>query len=133
DWLNYELTGRCAATHDSIVLHWVTDNRDPARVDYDPDLLRIAHLDRGQLPDLISATSVVGPLTERAAKELGVPAGIPVVGGTPDLQSAAIGSGAVRDFECHLYVATSSWLTCHVRSEEHTSELQSPCNLVCRL
>src|SRR5256885_11800586 len=22
---------------------------------------------------------------------------------------------------------------CHVRSEEHTSELQSPCNLVCRL
>src|SRR5256885_1609185 len=22
---------------------------------------------------------------------------------------------------------------CHLRSEEHTSELQSPCNLVCRL
>ena len=47
-------------------------------------------------------------------RELGVPAGIPVVGGTPDLQSAAIGSGAVRDFEGHLYVGTSSWLTCHV-------------------
>ena len=43
DWLNFQLTGRCAATHDSIVLHWVTDNRDAARVDYDPDLLRIAH------------------------------------------------------------------------------------------
>ena len=39
---------------------------------------------------------------------------IAVVGGTPDLQSAAIGSGAVRDFEGHLYVGTSSWLTCHV-------------------
>src|SRR5256885_11756792 len=24
-------------------------------------------------------------------------------------------------------------LHCHIRSEEHTSELQSPCNLVCRL
>src|SRR5256885_7841516 len=24
-------------------------------------------------------------------------------------------------------------LECHERSEEHTSELQSPCNLVCRL
>src|SRR5205807_5896614 len=24
-------------------------------------------------------------------------------------------------------------ITLHVRSEEHTSELQSPCNLVCRL
>ena len=50
----------------------------------------------------------------RRPTELGLPAGIPVVGGTPDLQSAAIGSGAVRDFEGHLYVGTSSWLTCHV-------------------
>src|SRR5688500_19245126 len=25
------------------------------------------------------------------------------------------------------------WLSCSPRSEEHTSELQSPCNLVCRL
>jgi xylulokinase len=37
-----------------------------------------------------------------------------VVTGTPDLQSAAIGSGATRDFQAHLYVGTSSWLTCHV-------------------
>ncbi len=114
DWLNYQLTGRCAATFDSIVLHWVTDNRDPARVDYDPELLRIAGLDRAQLPDLVPATSIVGSLTEQAASALGVRAGIAVVGGTPDLQSAAIGSGAVRDFEGHLYVGTSSWLTCHV-------------------
>jgi len=114
DWLNLKLTGRCAATHDSIVLHWVTDNRDRAHIDYDPELLRLAGLDRAQLPDLVPATSVLGSLTELAAKELGVPAGIPVVGGTPDLQSAAIGSGAVRDFDGHLYVGTSSWLTCHV-------------------
>ena len=35
DWLNFDLTGVAAATYDSIVLHWLTDNRDPARVDYD--------------------------------------------------------------------------------------------------
>ena len=114
DWLNLKLTGTCVATHDSIVLHWVTDNRDPARVAYDPELLELAGLSLSQLPDLVPATSVVGPLTETSADELGVRAGIPVVGGTPDLQSAAIGSGAVRDFEGHLYVGTSSWLTCHV-------------------
>src|SRR5256885_4549016 len=29
---------------------------------------------------------------------------------------------------------THTWLAAHIqRSEEHTSELQSPCNLVCRL
>ena len=40
DWLNLKLTGRCAATYDSIVLHWITDNRDLAHIDYDPGLLR---------------------------------------------------------------------------------------------
>ena len=34
--------------------------------------------------------------------------------GTPDVQSAAIGSGAVKDYEGHIYIGTSSWLTCHV-------------------
>ena len=114
DWLNFRLTGTAAATFDSIVLHWVTDNRDHARIDYDPQLLRVAGIDRAQLPDLVAATSVLAPLSAVAAQELGLRPGIPVVGGTPDLQSAAIGSGAVRDYEGHLYVGTSSWLTCHV-------------------
>src|SRR5688500_19266769 len=33
----------------------------------------------------------------------------------------------------HVFEARYRQLTEHVRSEEHTSELQSPCNLVCRL
>ena len=115
DWLNLKLTGRCAATFDSIVLHWITDNRDLARIDYDPGLLaHVRRRPRRSSPISSPATSVLGPLRDAIAVELGVPAGIPVVGGTPDLQSAAIGSGAVRDFEGHLYVGTSSWLTCHV-------------------
>jgi len=118
DWLNFKLTEKVAATYDSIVLHWVTDNRDPRHIDYDPELLRLTGLDREQLPDLVGATDVLAPLSDRAAKELGVPAGIPVVGGTPDLQSAAIGSGAVREFAGHLYVGTSSWLTCHVPAKK---------------
>src|SRR5256885_2973134 len=32
-----------------------------------------------------------------------------------------------------LIVGSRLWLNLAVRSEEHTSELQSPCNLVCRL
>jgi xylulokinase len=114
DWLNLQLTGRCASTYDSIVLHWITNNRDLAHIDYDPSLLDLFGVDRAQFPDLVPATSVLGPLRDAVATELGVPAGIPVVGGTPDLQSAAIGSGAVHDFAGHLYVGTSSWLTCHV-------------------
>lgn len=114
DWLNHRLCGAIAATYDSIALHWVTDNRDPSRIDYDDELLRMATLDRAKLPPLLGATEVVGELTTRAAEDLGVPAGIPVVGGTPDVHSAAIGSGAVRDFQAHVYLGTSSWLSCHV-------------------
>jgi xylulokinase len=114
DWLNAQLTGRAAASFDSIALHWVTDNRRLDTIGYHPGLLRLAGLDRAQLPDLLPATAVLGPLAAGPAAALGVPAGIPVVVGSPDLHSAAIGAGATRDFQPHLYVGTSSWLTCHV-------------------
>jgi xylulokinase len=48
------------------------------------------------------------------AQELGINDDTKVVVGSPDLQSAVIGSGAVRDFEGHIYIGTSSWITCHV-------------------
>ena len=41
DLLNLRLTGRCVASYDTIVGHWVTDNRDLSHVDYDAELLEI--------------------------------------------------------------------------------------------
>ncbi len=114
DYLNARLTGRFAATFDSIALHWVTDNRDPAHVRYDPDLARELGVDLRKLPPLVTSTDVVGTLSPAAAADLGLPPGLPVAGGSPDVQSAAVGSGATRDYEPHLYLGTSSWLTCHV-------------------
>ncbi len=117
DWLNHKLTGRFAATYDSIALHWLTDNRDLRRVAYDPGLIAFAGIDRDKLPELMRAVDVLGPLRSEAAAELGLgrrPEEIKVVAGAPDLQSAAIGSGAVGDYQGHLYIGTSSWLTCHV-------------------
>lgn len=114
DYLNLRLTGRPAATFDSIALHWVTDNRSPDAVHYDDGLLRLGRLERSRLPELLPATGVVGPLLPEAARALGIPAGLPVIGGTPDMQSAGIGAGTVADFAPHLYLGTSSWLCCHL-------------------
>ncbi len=114
DWLNLHLTGRAAASFDSIALHWVTNNRRLEQIRYDPGLLRLAGIEQARLPELVAATDILGPLAASRANELGVPAGIPVVAGTPDVHSAAIGAGATRDYQAHLYVGTSSWLTCHV-------------------
>ncbi|MBI3395264.1 MAG: FGGY-family carbohydrate kinase [Spirochaetia bacterium] len=114
DYLNLKLTGKFAAGHDSIALHWVTDNRDINRIDYHPKLLRLAGIPREKLPDLLRPIDILGPIKDDIAEELGLKKGVHVVMGTPDLQSAAVGSGAVRDFQGHLYIGTSSWLTCHV-------------------
>ena len=114
DYLNLRLTGRTVASYDSIALHWLTDNRNPDSVEYDDTLLGYAGLSRDQLPALVHATDVIGGLAETAADELGLMAGTPVIAGTPDVSSAAIGAGTVADHAAHLYIGTSSWLTCHV-------------------
>ncbi len=114
DWLNLRLTGECRATYDSIALHWATDNRDIHNVHYDPTLLDWIGVARDKLPALCGATDIIGTLTSSAAADLGLSTDVQVVGGTPDLQSAGVGSGAVRDGEAHIYVGTSSWINCHV-------------------
>lgn len=114
DWINHRLCGRMCATRDSIALHWVTDNRAIDRIDYDDKLLAMAGLDRRQLPELVNATEELGTVTAAAAAELGLGGGVRVFGGTPDVLSAAVGAGAVDDFAPHLYLGTSSWLSCHV-------------------
>lgn len=114
DYLNLRLTGKFLATTDSIALHWVTNNRNIDDVHYDAQLLAQSTIPREKLPDLTRAVDVIGTLTETAAIELGLDPETRVVGGTPDVPAAAVGSGAVADFEGHIYVGTSSWLTCHV-------------------
>ncbi len=114
DYLGLRLTGLARASHDSITLHWVTDNRAIGAIAYDDSLIGLAGLERSKLPDLVPTGSVLGGLAPGAATELGLLPGTPVVAGTADLHSAAVGSGAVADFEGHVYIGTSSWVSCHV-------------------
>jgi len=114
DYINLRLTGRTAASYDSIALFWVTDIRDLAQVRYDDDLIRRLGLQRDKLPVLRPATSVLGPLLPDVAAQLGLRPDTPVVMGTADHQAALVGSGAVQDFAGHLYVGTSSWVQCPV-------------------
>lgn len=114
DYLNCRLTGKQVASYDTIVGHWVTDNRDLAAVQYDPELIELAQIDGTKLPDLVPTGSVIGPLTPGAADALGLTTDAQVVAGMGDTSAAGIGSGAVRDLDAHLYIGTSSWLSCHV-------------------
>ena len=84
-------------------------------VAYD-DALAPARRSRAVVPPGVAAGHErPGGLTaEAAAEHLALRPGIPVVVGTPDVHSAAIGAGTTADFAAHLYIGTSSWLTCHV-------------------
>jgi xylulokinase len=114
DYLGLCLTGRVAASFNSIVLYWLTDNRNLAKVRYAEDLIRLATIDRAKLPDLKQANEILGTLLPKLAREWGLREDVQVMMGSPDVQSAAVGSGAVRDYETHLYIGSSSWITCHV-------------------
>jgi xylulokinase len=114
DYMNLRLTGRFVATVDSILTSWVTDNRDIANVRYDAKLLKQAGIASEKLPEIVACTEVLGPLCDTAAEQLGLPRETLVVAGAVDNSAAAIGSGAVRDREAHIYIGTSSWIGAHV-------------------
>ncbi len=93
---------------------WLTDNRDLDRMEYDADLVRRAGLDLRRLPPLRPTGSTVGTVRPEIAALLGLPEGVRVVTGTPDLHSGAVGAGTVQDYEAHLAISTSSWIGCAV-------------------
>ncbi len=114
DFLNLRLTGEFAATYDSMHLFWVSDIRDIHHISYADNLIRRFGIDREKLPPLISPTTMLGKIPDTVAYKLGINSGTPVVAGSPDHQTACIGSGAVRDYEGHIYIGTSSWVQCLV-------------------
>jgi xylulokinase len=114
DYMNLRLTGRFAATFDSILTSWVTDNRNPDDVRYNASLIRRSGIDHDKFPEIVSCTTPLGPLRSEVADALGLAADVQVIAGSIDNTAAAIGAGAVGDYLPHLYLGTSSWVAAHV-------------------
>jgi xylulokinase len=114
DYINMRFTGKFFASYNSITNHWVTDNRDLSKIAYSDTLLKIMALDRKKLPDLKRSIDVLGPVRKEIADELGLKPDVQVVMGSPDYHAAAIGSGAIKDYEGHICIGTSSWITAHI-------------------
>ena len=114
DYINYRLTGRFVATVDSILTSWVTDNRNPASVQYNDSLIRSLEIEREKLPEIAACSDVVGTLLPEVAQSLGLSPDVKIVAGSIDNTAAAIGAGTVSDYDVHLYIGTSSWMSAHV-------------------
>ena len=114
DYLSMRFTGDAVATHASMTGAWLTDNRDLTRLQYDDALVDLAGVDATKLPPLRPTASIIGTVRADVADDLGLPAGVQVVAGTPDLHSASVGAGTVEDYQTHMAFSTTSWISCPV-------------------
>jgi len=114
DYLNLRLCGRACASFASVFPYLLTDNRDVRQIDYARRLLRWSRIDRDKLPDLVGVHSVLGTIRPEMADDWGLARTTKVISSTGDSQVAVLGSGAVADYDAHICIGTSSWMTCHV-------------------
>jgi len=118
DYVSMCFTGIAAASPASMTAAWLTDNRRPDRLEYDAGLVRMSGVDPAKLPPLRPSGSVLGAVRADVAAALGLKPDVAVVAGTPDLHSAAAGTGTLDGTRCHLALSTTSWISCAVRAKK---------------
>ena len=79
---------------------------DISKGDYSDEILAEIGISRDVLPELVDPGALLGTLTERAAAALKLPAGIAVVSGAGDGQSAGLGAGIIAPGSAYLNVGT---------------------------
>lgn len=122
DWIRQRMTGIPA-----------TDPSEASRTflrvgtgAYDPDLPGALGIEWGAdlLPEVRDPASIGGVVTDRAARDLGVPAGIPVAVGLVDTAAAGVGIGAIGDGDAYAILGTTSFVGVNQSSRAATrSEL----------
>jgi xylulokinase len=114
DYVSMRFTGSAFASPASMTAAWLTDNRRLDRLDYDPDLVAMAGINAAKLPPLRPTATVIGTVADDVTADLGLGPGVAVIAGTPDLHSAAAGTGTLDGSRCHMAISTTSWISCAV-------------------
>jgi xylulokinase len=113
DVVLYRLTGVLATdeTHANATLFFRLRERD-----WDAELLASFGIDHGLFPPVLPPWALAAELPSRAAAELGLPAGLPVVIGAADSQCAAFGAGVTAPGPVSEMAGASSCLNSAVPS-----------------
>ena len=114
DYINLRLTGKFAATQNTVMPMIMVDNRRLNAQDYDPWLLKTSGIEREKLPDLLPIDGIVGTVTASVADELGLSPDTAVICGVNDNSSSAVGVGSIADNEPAAVMGTSGYLASHV-------------------
>lgn len=71
------------------------------------ELLRSINISPDQLPNAVKPGQIIGEISLKASKECGLPAGLPVIAGLGDGQSAGLGSKVINSKTAYLSLGTS--------------------------
>ena len=104
DYINYMLTGVHCCDYSDASGMLLLDVKDKC---WSREMLDICSVREDQMPSLHESYEVVGTLTEKAAKLLGLPKTVKVVAGAGDNAAAAVGTGTVGEGRCNISVGTS--------------------------
>lgn len=108
DFLNLRFTGVVAASQASVYKMLLTDNRTTNVTTYDPALMALAGIGEDKLPPLHDLEAVIGEVRPDVAGELGLPAGVPVLGGVNDNHAVALGTGALEPGRAGVSIGTTT-------------------------
>jgi len=126
DYIRYRLTGDYA-TEVSDAAGMVL--LDTAHRRWSAEVLRALDIPEDWMPKCYESPAVTGTLTAEAARETGLKAGLPVVGGGGDNAAAAIGSGIVQEGIISVSVGTSGVVFAH--TDEMKLDLQARLHSFC--
>lgn len=104
DYINYMLTGVHCCDYSDASGMLLLDVKNKC---WSKEMLDICSVREDQMPSLHESFEVVGTLTEKAAKLLGLPKTVKVVAGAGDNAAAAVGTGTVGEGRCNISVGTS--------------------------
>ena len=105
-YLNYRCTGKMLMTWSNASAFGL----DLKKKTWLEAIFKYVGFDTKKLTPLCRSTDKIGELTKEAAELMGLLPGTPVMGGTGDIQSAAVGSGAMGEGEGHISMGTSAWV-----------------------
>ena len=127
DWIRFRLTGEKASE--------VSDASgtllfDVARRTWSAAMMEILDLDPALLPVVRESPEVSGALAASAAATLGLPAGIPVVGGAGDQAAGAVGAGIVKPGLVSATIGSSGVVFAHASAPARDRRVHSFCHAV---
>lgn len=108
DWVVAQLTGELKTDCSDASCTGLLDIKQGSWV---PELFAAYGIDQRLAPEVLASTTAAGLLKADVATELGLPAGIPVLGGGGDGPATAAGAGALQPGDGYASLGTSAWIS----------------------